>query len=125
MWKTSSFGFSIGFVFVLIVLLYLTLKEAPDKKFFEISHIDKLAHFFFFAVLGFLFSGSLYIELKLASMTLVILTSTVVLLGIGIGIELLQLKIPGRSGSFGDGLADFLGAVVGAYLYMKYSKLKG
>lgn len=77
---------------------------------------DKVAHFFTFLVLGFLTTRALLLTRDFGRGTGVFLGSVLVLFW-GVLDELHQYFVPGRESSWGDGMADAVGGIVGALLF--------
>jgi len=95
------------FWMLLAIILYFTL--TPDVvSGIEIPHLDKAFHFFAFVLFTFVFKMAYY-----RVHTLLIIAISCLL---GLGIEILQLYIPGRSYSFLDLLADTMGTLAGFWL---------
>lgn len=91
------------FLFALALLysfhMFFSTGVSTDLK---IPHIDKVGHFMAFAGLSFLCDFAFTMSNRL----LLVLS-----LGYGIFIESVQMLINGRSGSFGDLLADLFGTI--------------
>lgn len=87
------------------ILSLLPLRELPGPAF---SHLDKLYHAAAYAVLMAWCACATPVarRARLAGWLLVL----------GVAIELAQRYVPYRSSSLGDGLADALGIVIGAWL---------
>lgn len=94
-----------GMVALLVVLCLSPLKHLPLD---EITWIDKVYHLVAFAELMWWFAVVRPTDAwwRLAAW----------LAGLGAGIELAQVLVPYRSGSFGDLAADLLGVALGAGL---------
>jgi VanZ family protein len=96
------------FWLVFLTLLGLTLSPELPRSVVPIEHIDKLYHFIAFAGFAFIFCmaypsvGFLW-SIGLSSL-------------LGLGIEIVQDYIPGRSFSWWDMLADCAGILMGCYL---------
>lgn len=84
----------------------------------SIPHYDKLIHFGIFAVFSF-FWGNYWAARKQKQLQL--LMFLVFLLGsvYGMVMEFYQLYFTNRSFSWGDGLADAIGAALGAWIVIK------
>ena len=111
---------TIAFVVVLIVFLLLTLRPSSDALSIPIPHFDKLAHIGFFSVMAFFLILSLDKETFIkgeGQLNRVVCVISLLLLGGGV--EFLQADIPGRSASFADGVADFVGSILGLALYKR------
>jgi len=86
--------------------------------FFGIGHFDKLLHIGEYAILGFLFARALAGgQNSLASLRVIGLTLLFVVF-FGAGDEWHQSFVPGRDMSGGDLLADCVGGLFGAFIYL-------
>jgi len=99
------------------VLIYLQSSyPSPDGlPSFEFS--DKLMHFGAYAVMGVLFYRA-YQTLPFKTLIQYIVLASMISASLyGVSDEIHQSFVPYRDGSFGDVIADVLGAVCGVYVY--------
>ncbi len=100
---------------VLWILSSLPGQNVPLPSF---PHVDKVVHFGYFLVGGFLLTWWLRRVFGWKNWS-VALVAWVVLSGVGALDEIHQLFTPGRSGSdVGDWLADTTGALAGAWIFL-------
>ena len=95
----------IGFVIGLIAVIALSVTPGGSTPDVEIS--DKLAHVVAYAALalagGIAFGGSRSLMILVAGLSL-----------LGVGLELVQAFVPGRSASGYDGVANVIGIALGS-----------
>lgn len=109
--RVFSWALLVAYMGLIFWLSSLTVLPVPMRFPYE----DKLIHAIAYAVMGFL-AGNAFADgtqkkrfwLAFALVSLY-----------GISDELHQAFVPGRETSFGDWLADTVGAWIGAYLYLK------
>ena len=104
---------------IIFILLSLDGSKTGKISFVKtIPHFDKIIHWGLFMVWALLWGY--YWESKKKSTSLV-MAATLVLTGFGYGMlmEYYQLYFTNRSFSWSDGLADGLGALMGAWLAIK------
>jgi len=90
---------------------------------FEFS--DKFLHFFAYAIMGVLFYRA-YQTLRIkGDPRMLILLSVVSASLYGISDEIHQYYVPFRDASIYDGIANFLGALCGVYLYHLWVSYRG
>lgn len=99
------------------------LSSRPVSSPVEFEHIDKIVHIIFYAFLAFLAARAVEVsqrgkKIKL-SLILIIFVSMY-----GIFIEWYQSYIPTRTSSVADGIANFVGALLGVIVYAAYHGLK-
>lgn len=95
----------------LILVLVLTLKPSSGNSMnFSIPHLDKIAHFGMFFLLGINVLYKYEHNKKLLEYLLLCIV-------LGFNTEILQDFIPGRSLDFYDALADTLGVIIAYYIY--------
>jgi len=99
------------FVFYILLMLALTLSPSLNELP-SANHLDKLYH-----AVGFTLFALLY---RLAYPKLAVWMTFVVGLILGMGIEIAQLYVPGRSFDWWDWVADVVGLLVGriALIYL-------
>ena len=101
--------------FIYLQSSYPSPEELPS---FEFS--DKLMHFGAYAVMGVLFYRAYQtLPLKTNFQSIVLLSMISASL-YGVSDEIHQAFVPERDGSFGDVIADVLGAVCGVYVYHRW-----
>jgi len=95
-----------------------------EIKFINIPYFDKIVHFTWYFVLCLLLLSAIYkklIELKVKNYFLIVFLCTVY----GVLMELLQGSLSiNRSEDFYDALTNSIGALFGAILYVRISKIK-
>ena len=102
-------------VFIYIQSSYPSPEELPS---FEFS--DKLMHFGAYAVMGVLVYRAYQALPVKANVQLIVLLSMISASLYGVSDEIHQAFVPYRDGSFGDVIADVLGAVCGVYVYHRF-----
>jgi len=104
-------------VFIYCFFIFIRSSFPTSESISAIPFLDKLLHLFAYAVLSALFLRALrryYGSRRLAyAMILSIGLSTLY----GISDEIHQLFVPSRVADFSDVLADFLGSIIGVFLY--------
>ncbi len=103
-----------------LAFLWFLSSRPGSGKIYPVDHIDKVLHFSYFCVGGFLCAGWLYRRNPLAAPNWHrIANISVILLTLVGGLdEWHQTQTPFRTGNdAGDLFADFAGALVGAYLF--------
>ncbi|MEX0738029.1 MAG: VanZ family protein [Pseudohongiella sp.] len=79
--------------------------------------LDKVSHFFLFALCGALFFRAWQFNLGLVRIL-------AILLAFGVATEIAQYFIPGRSMSVGDMIADAVGLATGIFIYANIRRIK-
>jgi len=102
-------------VFIYIQSSYPSPEALPS---FEFS--DKLMHFGAYAVMGVLFYRAYQTLPFRTNIQLIVLFSMISASLYGVSDEIHQSFVPYRDGSFGDVIADVLGAVCGVYVYHRW-----
>jgi VanZ family protein len=101
-----------------LVILLLTL--TPGEKLPEVGifQIDKLVHFFVFALLMFLAAYGLKKVFLVRSINAsAILVSAIYSCALGVSVEILQLFVPNRSFSWADIIANTIGTGIGYFVF--------
>ena len=99
------------------LLIYIQSSHPSPESLPSFEFSDKLLHFAAYGVMGVLFYRA-YQTLPLKkNIQLLLLLSMISASLYGISDEIHQSFVPYRDGSFGDVVADVLGAVCGVYLY--------
>lgn len=109
-------------IIAVIIVLFLSLLPAENTNkvcFIDFEHSDKLIHFFMYLLLTAVLLIDIYNSKKKPTSMLTLSFLTVILFFSGI-IEIIQeLLTDTRSGSFYDFIANFLGIIVGYFLYFR------
>lgn len=84
---------------------------------------DKTIHFLVYSLLAYFISRALHLSFEFKKNKIFYLAVFLVSL-YGLIDEIHQYFIPGRSCSFGDWVADTLGAMIGAYFYVLQNSLQ-
>jgi VanZ family protein len=100
-----------------VVFIYFA-SVVPDIKGLPGGVSDKTGHFWAYAALGFLLLRALCGGIVMPSTLQRAVTSVLLTSSYGIGLELYQQGVPGRSADVLDVVADTLGAICGAVLLM-------
>lgn len=100
------------FIFCLHIIPSEKLPSPPDWGF----SVDKLIHFFLFAVLGFLLVRSF--KLAKSHRSRQILFAVIISVSFGFLMETVQILVPGRTYHVVDLIADGTGAVFGCLLFV-------
>ncbi len=99
------------------ILIFLQSSFPSIESVPELPYIDKLLHFFAYAVLGALFLRA-YTTLQVRNnLKLLIMLSVLSSSLYGISDEIHQYFVPSRSFEYVDILADVLGSVFGVFIY--------
>ena len=101
---------------VIFTLSSIPGKEIPHVK---IPHLDKLAHFVEYFILGFLLIRAFLNSNKGISRTLLVAVSIFIAAGFAITDELHQGTIPNRETDIVDFMFDSIGAATGVLIYKK------
>lgn len=104
------------FPVIALSLFILFLSSEKIESPVEFKYIDLVAHFFFYAVYAFFLGRALGINTRTGKPHLIIIAIAVATL-YGALMEFIQHFIPYRNSSLADGLANFVGAVCGTYLF--------
>lgn len=111
-------------VWTLFILVFTLI---PGKALPSVSYaqIDKLVHFFFFAVLMILTSYSLQKVNDNKGLAInFLMIAFLYSITLGATIEVIQLVVPGRDFSFVDIFANCIGAGIGCLVFMLFRKKK-
>lgn len=83
---------------------------------------DKVIHVFEYALMGFLITRAVFLTWDLSKPIGILLGAS---LGTALGLfdEFHQYFVPGRNASWADGLADLIGATLGALLFVYFGVL--
>lgn len=99
-----------------VLIFYLCSRPLPQIDI-GISHIDLVAHTFFYSMFAILLGRAFELRgknNKVKFAFLVVLVSTL----FGLFIEWYQSYIPGRDASVLDGIANLGGAIIGVFIYL-------
>jgi len=108
---------------IILLLLSMPASNMPKTPFLNIPHFDKLVHIFLFAVFTVLLNYGFFkqknVEFHRCHYTISLLTGVLS----GIGTEVIQMYMAtGRSGDFGDLLADIAGCLTGWVFFWFWKK---
>jgi len=106
----------IGFFVYALVIVAVSL--LPGQALANPGSLDKVGHFLAYAIMT---AWGLIAFKSRRSSILVILFCLI----LGVGLEYLQLLVSGRDPSVADGIANFLGVVVGVGIFALWSKIAG
>jgi VanZ family protein len=115
-WKIIPIGWTVGTIF----LLCLPGSAIPSEGVFATEGIDKVVHFILFGGIVLLWGFNLYFRrFEKSKWRNIIVLLTFISVGLGIGLEFLQLYyIPNRSFDGNDIIADSAGAITAAIYHM-------
>ena len=105
-------------VYCLAIYIQSDFPASEHLPSFEFS--DKFIHFFAYAVMGVLFYRAYQTLPAKDDSRMLILLSVVSASLYGISDEIHQYYVPFRDASIYDGIANFLGALCGVYLYHRW-----
>ncbi len=107
---------------IILILSFIPLNTNSEGNFLNIPHIDKIGHFFFYALLGFmvLWESKIKREISFAGLLKIFL----LLIVFGSLIEFGQYFHPLRTASWLDLIADLGGALSSAPLYFAFLRLR-
>lgn len=106
------------FCWCLIVLVLCIMPSSSFSNYPKFEHIDKIAHFSFFLLISFLFRSWKYRQTNISA----VLYTTIIALIYGGSIELLQSYFFKREGDLWDLIADVLGGICGAIIFIPLKK---
>ncbi|MBW1758802.1 MAG: VanZ family protein [Deltaproteobacteria bacterium] len=100
-----------------LLIFIQSSRPSPANFPHNIAHIDKLLHFFGYALLGVLFARAFKTRSAKNNLKLLMVLS-IILSGLyGISDEIHQAFVPFRDGDIMDILADILGSICGVFAY--------
>jgi VanZ family protein len=99
----------LGFAIYVIVVVVVSL--APSRGISTPGVIDKVGHFAVYAILVYL--GLTAFKSSKAWIPVILFA-----IALGVILEFLQASVSGRDASIADGLANFLGVLVGTAIYL-------
>lgn len=106
--------FAIAWLLFISILFFLPGSALPKEGLFGVSHLDKLVHVVFFAILVFLWRFYFAEPLKFTMLLLILAVCY------GLGVEMIQhYFIANRSFDVGDVIADAIGAIAGLLFWTK------
>jgi len=108
---------------ILFYLLIFSLSSADLGIRIRVYHFDKIAHLIEFGIMALLLSFAFFNVLK-ASLTIKIMVTFFVGVGLGILDEFHQYYVPGRHRDALDALADAVGIAGGIFLYWFLEKTR-
>lgn len=97
--------------FILYVLAVVVASLVPGQSISTPGVLDKVGHFMAYAIMAYL--GLVAFKSRTGSILVVLFSFT-----LGIALELLQSLISGRDPSIADGMANFIGVIFGAGVYI-------
>lgn len=104
------------------VIFLLSAMESPQIPGPDLPHRDKVLHALLYAPLGALFNRMFH-ELQWPQATAVRVVISILLTVLyGVGDEIHQAFVPGRTPSPADAAADFTGALIGTLAYQALRK---
>jgi len=102
------------------VFIYIQSSYPSPEALPSFEYSDKLMHFGAYAVMGVLFYRAYQTLPFKTIIQLIVLFSMISASLYGVSDEIHQSFVPYRDGSFGDVIADVLGAVCGVYIYHRW-----
>lgn len=100
-----------------VLIFYLSSLEEPFGIEFESGNIDKVIHFFEYAIFGFLLIRAIRGSDVTVSINTALLITFIIGTFYGFTDELHQSVVPGRLATVSDFLFDSLGTFVGAMVF--------
>ena len=101
-----------------VLIVFLTIAPSESLPAVKIGLNDKVLHFMFFYIYGFLVYGGIFTDKHATWKVLMVL---VIVNLFGFGLEILQKSIPGRSYDGFDILFNFIGTLLGVTNYLVVS----
>jgi VanZ family protein len=109
----------LGWTAFTIILLCLPGSAIPSEGVFATEGIDKVVHFILFGGIVLLWGFNRYFSRSTIKWRNIIVLLTLISVGLGIGLEFLQLYcIPNRSFDGYDIIADSAGAITAAFYHI-------
>jgi len=99
------------------IILTVTLIPGKAVPEVDIVNIDKVVHFFIFAVLMVATSYAVKKTRDKKGLPTSLLLPGLYSIGLGISIEFLQRYVPGRSFSVADMIANTIGVAIGYFIF--------
>ena len=107
-------------VFIYCLLIFIQSSFPTPEQIPDWSYLDKLLHFFAYAVLGALFMRAFDALHRKEKLNQIMLLSILCSSLYGISDELHQYFIPFRHADLFDAFADVVGSVWGVYIYRSF-----
>jgi VanZ family protein len=104
--------------FILYVLAVVVASLVPARSVVTPGPLDKVGHFIAYAMMVYL--GLVVFKSRRASILVVLFSLT-----LGIVLEFLQSFISGRDSSIADGMANLIGVIFGAGVYLIINDIGG
>ncbi len=109
-------------ILIYCLLIFIQSSYPSIKSVPELPYIDKVLHFFAYALLGALFLRALKTTRIKNKLKLVLILSVLLSSLYGISDEIHQYFVPHRDADLMDILADMLGAIMGVYIYQAIAR---
>ena len=104
-------------ILIYCLLIFIQSSYPSIKSVPELPYIDKVLHFFAYALLGALFLRAFKTTRIKNKLKLVLILSVLFSSLYGVSDEIHQYFIPYRNADLMDVLADLLGSIMGVYIY--------
>ena len=104
-------------ILIYCLLIFIQSSYPSIKSVPELPYIDKVLHFFAYALLGALFVRAFKTTRIKNKLKLVLILSVLLSSLYGISDEIHQYFVPYRNADLMDVLADLLGSIMGVYIY--------
>ncbi len=109
-------------ILIYCLLIFIQSSYPSIKSVPELPYIDKVLHFFAYALLGALFLRAFKTTRIKNKLKLVLILSVLLSSLYGISDEIHQYFVPYRSADHTDVLADMLGGIMGVYIYQAIAR---
>ncbi|MGB3714190.1 MAG: VanZ family protein [Candidatus Promineifilaceae bacterium] len=97
--------------FIVYVLAVVVVSLVPARSIQTPGPLDKVGHFMAYAIMAYL--GLVTFKSRRASILVILFSLT-----LGMVLEFLQSFISGRDPSIADGMANFIGVLIGAGVFL-------
>ena len=109
-------------ILIYCLLIFIQSSYPSIKSVPELPYIDKVLHFFAYALLGALFLRALKTTRIKNKLKLVLILSVLLSSLYGISDEIHQYFVPYRDADLMDVLANMLGGIMGVYIYQAIAR---
>ena len=109
-------------ILIYCLLIFIQSSYPSIKSVPELPYIDKVLHFFAYALLGALFLRAFKTTRIKNKLKLVLILSVLFSSLYGVSDEIHQYFIPYRNADLMDVLADLLGSIMGVYIYQAIAR---
>ncbi len=109
-------------ILIYCLLIFIQSSYPSIKSVPELPYIDKVLHFFAYALLGALFLRAFKTTRIKNKLKLILILSVLLSSLYGISDEIHQYFVPYRSADHMDVLADMLGGIMGVYIYQAITR---